>query len=374
MVLACIGLIGLLATAALAAATLGYEVGLSHPEPQVDVKHPEHRVGVNHSEEHRVGNNHPEEHRVEGRDRHKKAGHKRWYAEKVVAHPGPSVEEFGVEKIMWEDALWMHKEKQWREEEKKWRAKNAVNQTVFYMYRAQSSKDYPPVNINLADIGGVLWYLHHEIVCMTPRKYHVTRILRYKVTVKNTDVLRKAMHHDFAPFVAFDSGKCTVPTCDEIWNKWGFVVGCQVIGGDSAKYSRQVPCDSAQCHAGAWYSLPGPCPVMDYKSKSDGCKRGQPGGACSTSDVTGEAHCTYHAEEAGWVDMNEYTFIRNYSGFIEEGRREYDPQTDRGVRFSFWDGLQDQSKCNWRMNRLQLLFKKKFPDLPALLEPPACPR
>mmetsp|Transcript_12513 Transcript_12513/g.34504 ORF Transcript_12513/g.34504 Transcript_12513/m.34504 type:complete len:453 (-) Transcript_12513:68-1426(-) len=285
----------------------------------------------------------------------------------------PSVKPITEEQIQQEDAEWLGLQVQWQAEQTEWRKLHAPGQMVFYMYRAQSSKDYPPVNINTADLNGVLWYLHNEIVGMTPRKYEVKRILRFKVTVNNTEKLRNQVFHRFGAFVAFDSGRCTVPTCDQIWNQYGFVVGCQVIGAEKASYSRQAPCNPASCQAGIWYSLPGPCPTVDFTAKTDECKKALPGGECGSAAVTGEADCTYHVEEAGAVDLDEFSFITNYTGFIAEGRREYDALTDKGVNFSFWDGIRNQTRCTWRMNRLQLLFKCKYPDLPALLDPPPCP-
>uniref|UniRef100_A0A7S4VE85 Uncharacterized protein n=1 Tax=Alexandrium monilatum TaxID=311494 RepID=A0A7S4VE85_9DINO len=373
--LCCIALSGMLAAGALAGASLGYEVGLKISIPQVPFNTSVFPVPFNTSvfpvpsintsflgpalEGMGFGDG-GSSGRMEAR------------GDEPVERPGPTVEEITPEVLDREDAEWEQHESQWKEEEEEWRSHHAVNKTVFYMYRAQSSHDYPPVNINTADLGGVLWYLHNEVVRVTPRKFHISRILRFKVTVKGTAALRHETSHEFGPFVAFDSGKCTVPTCDQIWNRFGFVVGCQVIGAGAATYSRQKPCNPATCQGGIWYSLPGPCPSLDFRSKSRSCKAGLPGGECGSSNVTGKASCTYHAEQAGWVDANEFMFINNYTAFIAEGRREYDPNTDRGVRFSFWDGMRDQRRCIWRMNRLQLLFKRKYPEMPALLDPPPC--
>eukprot|EP00406_Dinophysis_acuminata_P066457 CAMPEP_0179269114 /NCGR_PEP_ID=MMETSP0797-20121207/30793_1 /TAXON_ID=47934 /ORGANISM="Dinophysis acuminata, Strain DAEP01" /LENGTH=425 /DNA_ID=CAMNT_0020977425 /DNA_START=28 /DNA_END=1302 /DNA_ORIENTATION=+ len=236
---------------------------------------------------------------------------------------------------------------------------------TFYVYRAQSDAVYPPANVNTADLGGVLWYLHNEIVSSTPRKYDVTRILRFKITVKNTWALYKETHSQFGPFVAFDAGRCTVPACDQLWNKYGFVVGCQYLDPVVASYTRQVPCVPPSCHAGFWYSLPGPCPSADLMTKSEACVQALPGGSCS--HVTGVRDCTYAVEGAGEVDLNEFSFIDNYTEFIEAGRVEYNPATDTGVGFTFWDGKHDQSRCQWRMDRLQRHFVEKYPEYPDAL-------
>merc|ERR1719210_1076031 len=91
------------------------------------------------------------------------------------------------------------------------RVTNGPHNMTFYMYRAQSDRDYPFENVNAADLPGVMWYLHNEVVGATPRKYNVTRILRYKVTTMPTRELYRRTHTQFAAFVAFDDGKCTTP-------------------------------------------------------------------------------------------------------------------------------------------------------------------
>merc|ERR1712194_522461 len=51
-----------------------------------------------------------------------------------------------------------------------------------YVYRSQSDNEYSFSNVNAGDIAGVLLYLHHEVVMYCPRRNHITRILRKKVT------------------------------------------------------------------------------------------------------------------------------------------------------------------------------------------------
>lgn len=240
----------------------------------------------------------------------------------------------------------------------------------FYMYRAQSSAEYAEETINAADLSGVLWYLHNEIVVTTPRKYGVMRILRLRVTMLNTMAVVQATRGQFGPFVAFDRGKCTTVNCSSNWDNYGFIVGCQVLGADVSKYL-DVPCSSSTCHAGYWYSLPGPCPSEVLGSKSPACRREFPGGSCK--DVSGERNCTFHVERAGEVLLDDLTQIENYTEFMHEGGREYDPRTDHGIHTSFWDGKHDQRKCAARMERLRLLFRKGYPDMPDRLYEPPCP-
>jgi len=103
----------------------------------------------------------------------------------------------------------------------------SMSKMTFYVYRAQSDDDYAPENVNVADLAGLMWYLHNEVVPSTPRKFAVTRILRYKITMQNTEEFYHRFPKQFGPFVAFDSGRCTAPHCNGIWKDYGFVIGCQ---------------------------------------------------------------------------------------------------------------------------------------------------
>merc|ERR1719333_962162 len=51
---------------------------------------------------------------------------------------------------------------------------------TFYMYRVTGAKDWPIENVNAASLGGVLWYLHNEVIVERPRKFGITRIRRFK--------------------------------------------------------------------------------------------------------------------------------------------------------------------------------------------------
>jgi len=246
-----------------------------------------------------------------------------------------------------------------------WRAQGPANMT-FYLYRAQSDAEYPAENINAADLPGVMWYLHNEVVVSTPRKYGVTRILRFKVTVMNTQELFDATRTQFGSYVAFDSAKCTVPKCGSLWRKFGYVVGCQHLGTDLLNYASL---DTAE--GGYWYSLPGPCPSKSLSErKSQRCKEQEPGGSCGS--VNGSRHCTYHVEHAGEVRLDELVGISDYQQFLSSGNWEYDAGKDRGSGISFWDGRHDPSKCRRRLERLRELFGKRYPDLPEAMAEPGC--
>lgn len=243
------------------------------------------------------------------------------------------------------------------------------------MYRAQSDADYALENVNAADLVGVLMYLHKEVVTTCPRKYGITRIRRFKVSVMPTRELFERERRHWGPFVAFDFGKCTVPNCDELWEKYGYVVGSQEVFYGNI--------------SGRWFSLPGPCPSQDVKSKTGTCVRTAPGGSnCAKKNDDDNAHgktsalrnlashintrlvvsglrdCTYRAEEAGEVSIDELSGIKNYTSFCAENSLEFDKDADRGVNSRFWDGFHQTSMCRHRIHVLNEAFRKKYPHLP----------
>lgn len=259
---------------------------------------------------------------------------------------------------------------------------------TFYMYRAMGSESYPMQNVNMASLAGVLWYLHREVVATTPRKFHIKRILRYSVTMKVTDDYYNKTPNQFGPFVAFDSGGA--PGRSSIWKKYGFVVGCQLV---DPKLFNYVPSHAEQpscyprtafpCNAPKWYSLPGPCPEKKQAEKTEACKQEWPGGMCPSAVVTGSHTCTYFAAPAGEILLDELEGIDDYNDWwigtnettgaqTPNGNVEYNYTTDAGIGMDFWDGRHDRENCTRRMKRVEHLFKKKYPDLPAMLPEPAC--
>jgi len=285
---------------------------------------------------------------------------------------------------------------------------------TFYMYRAQSEAVYPLENINAADLAGVFWYLHREVVGSTPRKYKIDRIKRFKVTVKNTWEFWNAHKRQFGAFVAYDAGRCTTPVCKDMYHQYGFIVGCQVQPLSVAAYTSrsqtnwQCKAGEDECKAPIWYSLPGPCPSLGLsndeisqqktnldvnKYKTPECLQRMPGGHCPPGLVAnGDPTCTYSYEEAGEIFLDELVGIGDYEEFwkfsytkcadgVAQGtlpastvcvhNKEYDFDTDEGVGTSFWNGRQDKAKCAERMEKARALFRAKFPQYPDL-EEPAC--
>lgn len=259
----------------------------------------------------------------------------------------------------------------------------------FYMYRAISDEKYEPVNVNAANLAGVLWYLHHEVVVQAPRKFNIARIARFKVSMRaTTPLLQMGMH--FGVRFAFDRGQATGPfvcgknyTVDppipEVcagefqasnatkvgakslpyeWEKYGYTVGCNNLG------SYPFPLYSVGYPGAVWYSLPGPCPSRTYDKADDECRRRDPGGFCGLGVTpTGAGNCTWTYEKAGNITVDELVNITDYWGFVQHGGKEYDPYTDNGTDFTFWDGINNQTLNLARIKTARDLFDKKYPNM-----------
>lgn len=228
----------------------------------------------------------------------------------------------------------------------------------FYMYRAQNDQTYPPDNTDLASAAGVMWYLHNEVVRICPRKFGITRILRYNVTVFNPPAVFGVKAGQFGHFVQFDSGKCTVDGCNALWQQpTGYMVGCQ------------PQAETFHYHNSFWYSIPGSCPSKDFSSKTPDCEAAEPGGKCDSP--TGAPTCTWSAVLDGEVQLDELSGITNYAAFCAEGNVEYDLAMDAGRGNDFWDERNSDVKNKARVLKLMQLFAKHYPTDDATMMPDA---
>ncbi|CAE6914019.1 unnamed protein product [Symbiodinium natans] len=270
---------------------------------------------------------------------------------------------------------------------------------TFYMYRAVSDEVYPPLNTNMASLGGALWYLHHEVVIQSPRKFDITRILRYKVQMRaTTPLLRLGMH--FGVRLAYDKGQATGPfVCgrNEIRSKsgaidgyspkfcgdggfrkqylpdlkpykdeyeyaaYGYNVGCNKLG------EYPFPTDPVYYPNAVWYTMPGACPNNLYYDKDNSCQASNPGGYCPGIEPNGNGTCTWNYEEAGEISLDELVGIKDYNAW-RWGHREYDPETDEGVKFTWWNGINSTTANEARVKQAAELFDSKYPDMPTVAE------
>mmetsp|Transcript_96176 Transcript_96176/g.242328 ORF Transcript_96176/g.242328 Transcript_96176/m.242328 type:complete len:428 (-) Transcript_96176:397-1680(-) len=243
----------------------------------------------------------------------------------------------------------------------------------FYMYRAQGKRNYTIMNVNTGSLGGLMWYLHNEIVscaygesCESERRFGISRITRWKVQTRAPQPLFEA-GMNFGIRYAFDNGKCSGPwDCNDQWAKYGFFVGCN-------NFSSKFPYPTQPVfYSGVWYSLPGSCPEQHWE-QNVGCREDQPGGLCK-GKPTGTGTCTYSYENAGEISLDELEGIDDYAEFVANGGQEYNAKLDAGVKMKFWNGINDTAANTERVRNADATFKQKYPDLPSdeELPPPPC--
>jgi len=231
---------------------------------------------------------------------------------------------------------------------------------TFYLYRSMGDNDYPMENVNAANLGGVLWYLHNEVVNTAYRKFGITRIIRFKVSMTATDRLA-SLGMSFGVRFAYDSQTCTGAgpwngpgSCDKYYQEYGNFVGCNSLG----KYPFPMASQGFPVHYAdaKWYSLP-----------KEGACRCEEGKACTP---TGADDCTYTVERAGEIYVSDLESIGDYNGFVGSGQKEYDQGQDKGVGNSFWDQKFDDYLCSRRIQALDALFRNKNPEYPGDRELP----
>jgi hypothetical protein len=259
----------------------------------------------------------------------------------------------------------------------------------FYVYRAQTTESFSPAlsNANAASLGGVMWYLHNEIVYKCPRrgtifsKADIVRILRYKVTYKPTQPLwDRGMN--FGVFCAYDYAACTGPgnRHGEDWARYGYYVGCEYLGN----YPHTQFASGKAYPEAIWYSFPGYCPNEDFPHKSETCAAQEPGGYTGGKQdggpaPTGAGDSTYTFEPAGEISIDELVGIgtqgsrwKNHDDFCRSGCKEYVPDWDKGsCGFNFWDRKWDSGKNKDRVSQADDLFFKRYPNMPRDRDMPA---
>jgi len=244
-----------------------------------------------------------------------------------------------------------------------------------------------PKNANAANLAGMMWYLHNEVVWHSPRKFNIAKILRLKVRVRAPQPLYdKGMN--FGVRYAYDSGQCTGPfDCQKQYGKYGYFVGCN-------RFEDVFPFpDYKTYYEGAiWYSLPGACGQKKYKDR-DGkgeCAKVDPGGWCegesplvhdpnhvpgnkALGPPTGAGDCTWNYDPAGSILVNELVGIDDYDQFVGQGNREFSKTEDKGIGLDFWNGINNTEANAARVRKAAALFEKHFPPQPGdeeMSEPP----
>jgi len=241
-------------------------------------------------------------------------------------------------------------------------AANATEETedgvyTFYAYRAKNDHNYEDTNVNMANLPGVMWYLHSEVVGHCPRKFGIVRVLRYKITMKQTPELLRT-GKAFAHLCHFDSGACTGPELSlNDYRKYGYVVGCDRPSHAHAAYDQAT-----------WYSFPGDCPSRPFQQKA-GCS--EKGGLCKPGEAWSRT-CTWRKEPAGEITLDELTHNFGFEKRCKKGFYEYDERRDRGLGTNYWHSRRNGAVCKRRMGWFQHVMKRKAGG-PNLMEAPACP-
>ena len=241
----------------------------------------------------------------------------------------------------------------------------------FYTYRAQCDKvtscrgnGLAPStfegNVDMANLEGVLSYIHNEILGYTrcernnevTRPYEMSRITRWNVTIRSTNDVAP---HQFGQFEAFDEGQL---------RNWPSVnVGC-----GRPWYHRTPLYKNA-----IYFSLPGACSTQKWGQKSDACKSEQPGGQCPAGKLpSGREGCTWQATPIGSLSIDEVAGIMDRRAFCMSGGQDLVKGTDKGRHSCFWDGLSDSNRNAERASRLNQKFMMRYPEIPGDVPSPDC--
>jgi len=247
----------------------------------------------------------------------------------------------------------------------------------FYLYRVQSNETYDPMDQDLANVGGALWYLHNEIVWHkhmqrsgTYFSNTKTRVEKFRIKTRATEPLYQ-LGMNFGVVNTFDSTKCTGPFDCYNFKNYGYTVGCENWEKDSpSAFPHSQWVGQNKYPGAAWYSLPGPCPTKGLGHKTKECMIQEPGGKCvGVGDPTGEGNCTFTFEKVGEISIDELEGISDPAAFVASGGEEYSKKLDAGIGNHFWDRKMDVTANKWREARFEQLFKEKYPNLPVLDEP-----
>jgi hypothetical protein len=173
-------------------------------------------------------------------------------------------------------------------------------------------------NTNAGSAGGVLGYLHSEVipsfapVADTGRRLNdIDAIAVFEVQVLN--VMHARLHarrsatHDppgtanlFGPFMAFNGGMAMPPQARDQILRYGAYVGIQ----DQGRNPRHA-------YRGDWYSFVGICPLSPWETREDG-HRGKPS-PCPTTPAL-EGICQAAGAEPDGTPLCQYRY--SYRGYV----------------------------------------------------------
>jgi len=168
-------------------------------------------------------------------------------------------------------------------------------------------------NTNAASAGGVLGYLHSEVIPSfavppTGRRLNgIDAIAVFEIHVLNVKVARIFHSYDppgnvqlFGPYMAFNNGVAMPPQARDQIDRFGAYVGIQ----DQANNPRHA-------YPGAWYSFVGVCPLSPWRRNDATGQREKPS-PCPTS-LALEGICPASGAPDG-TPLCQYTY--SYLGYV----------------------------------------------------------
>src|SRR5215470_6539475 len=167
-------------------------------------------------------------------------------------------------------------------------------------------------NTNAGSAGGVLGYIHSEVipsfaVVDDRRRNDIDAIAVFDVRVASVSGARLFPSHDppselklFGPFMAFDHGMAMPPTARDLIGRLGAYVGIQ----NQSYHARHA-------YPGDWYSFVGGCPFSPWETGEDG-HRGKPS-PCPTTPAL-EGICPASGAEPDGTPLCQYTY--SYRGYV----------------------------------------------------------
>lgn len=168
-------------------------------------------------------------------------------------------------------------------------------------------------NTNAGSAGGVLGYLHTEVipsfaVAISGRRLHdIDAIAVFEVQVLNIRRARLLAPSDppgnvnlFGPYMAFDTGVASPPQAHDQIVSYGAYVGIQDQGHNPR-----------HAYRGDWYSFVGVCPLSAWETRENG-KREKPSPCPTTPALQGICEATDAAPDG--TPLCQYTY--SYLGYV----------------------------------------------------------
>lgn len=145
-----------------------------------------------------------------------------------------------------------------------------VQLDLFRAMTGASAEGFPTEDNDIADVGGVVKYIHTELLTehladplRKRRKYNIDSIRKQRFKIRNPDALLESTPFpDFGQFVTYDWGEATNKAQLPIMEKYGDFVGIQsgcANGNCDPRYPSSIPYN--------WYSVGNWCPNLPFDKK-----------------------------------------------------------------------------------------------------------